>query len=102
MTSCSTCGLCPRRGGGSHPDGTGIDGGRPAGIEFLVLTAAQWGEVRWAEGTEIDRDEGVWTVPARQTKANREPLCGGALEFLDEARNTRGRNQPIPVSQSRW
>ena len=42
-----------------------------------------------AEWTEIDRDEGVWTVPARRTKANREhrvPLCGRALEILDGAR----------------
>ena len=59
-------------------------------FEFLVLTAARWGEVRWAEWTEVDRDEGVWTVPARRTKANREhrvPLCGRALEILDEARS---------------
>ena len=58
-------------------------------FEFVVLTAARWGEVRWAEWTEIDRDEGVWTVPARRTKANREhrvPLCGRALEILDGAR----------------
>ena len=65
----------------------------PAGrlaFEFLVLTAARWGEVRWAEWTEIDRDEGVWTVPARRMKANREhrvPLCGRAVEILDEARS---------------
>ena len=54
-----------------------------------VLTAARWGEVRWAEWTEIDRDEGVWTVPARRTKSNRQhrvPLCGRALEILDAAR----------------
>ena len=58
-------------------------------FEFLVLTAARWGAVRWAEWTEIDRDEGVWTVPARRTKPNREhrvPLCGRALEILDGAR----------------
>ena len=57
-------------------------------FEFLVLTAARWGEVRWAEWAEIDRDEGVWTVPARRTKANRQhrvPLCGRALEILDAA-----------------
>ena len=45
--------------------------------------------MRWAEWTEIDRDEGVWTVPARRMKANREhrvPLCGRAVEILDEAR----------------
>ena len=58
-------------------------------FEFLVLTAARWGEVRWAEWTEIDRDEGVWTVPPKRTKANREhrvPLCGRAMEILDESR----------------
>ena len=57
-------------------------------FEFLVLTAARWGEVRWAEWAEIDRDEGVWTVPARRTKANRQhrvPLCGRALEILAAA-----------------
>ena len=59
-------------------------------FEFLVLTAARWGEVRWAEWTEIDRDEGVWTVPAKRMKSNREhrvPLCGRAVEILDEARS---------------
>ena len=59
-------------------------------FEFLVLTAARWGEVRWAEWTEIDRDEGVWAVPARRMKSNREhrvPLCGRAVEILDEARS---------------
>ena len=53
-----------------------------------MLTAARWGEVRWAEWAEIDRDEGVWTVPARRTKANRQhrvPLCGRALEILEAA-----------------
>ena len=58
-------------------------------FEFLVLTAARWGEVRWAERTEIDRDEGVWTLPAKRTKANRQhrvPLCGRALEILDATR----------------
>ena len=58
-------------------------------FEFLVLTAARWGEMRWAEWTEIDRENGVWTVPAKRMKANREhrvPLCGRAVEILDEAR----------------
>ena len=56
-------------------------------LNILTLRARR-GE-RWAEWTEIDRDEGVWTVPAKRTKANREhrvPLCGRALEILDEAR----------------
>ena len=54
-------------------------------FEFLVLTAARWGEVRWAEWSEINRDEGVWAVSAKRTKANRQhrvPLCGRALEIL--------------------
>ena len=58
-------------------------------FEFLVLTAARWGEVRWAEWAEIDRDAGVWAVPAKRTKANRQhrvPLCGRALEILEAAR----------------
>ena len=55
-------------------------------LEFLVLTAARWGEVRWAEWAEIDRDAGVWTIPARRMKSNRKhrvPLCGRALEILE-------------------
>ena len=58
-------------------------------FEFLVLTAARWGEVRWAEWAEIDQDKGVWTLPAKRMKANRQhrvPLCGRALEILDTTR----------------
>ena len=58
-------------------------------FEFLVLTAARWGEVRGAEWAEIDRREGVWTVPATRMKAKREhrvPLCRPAMEILEEAR----------------
>ena len=57
-------------------------------FEFLVLTAARWSEVRGAEWVEIDRDAGVWTVPASRMKANRKhrvPLCGPALEILEAA-----------------
>ena len=36
----------------------------PLTFEFLVPTEARWGEARWAEWTEIDRDGGVWTVQA--------------------------------------
>ena len=58
-------------------------------FEFLVLTATRSGEARGAEWTEIDRDEGVWTIPAPRTKGNREhrvPLSRRALEILDDAR----------------
>ncbi len=84
-------------------------------FEFLVLTAARWGEVRWAEWEEIDRTGGVWTVPARRAKTNRQhrvPLCGRALEILEAARTlgagagplvfTGGQGKPLDDKQLRW
>ena len=84
-------------------------------FEFLVLTAARWGEVRWAEWSEIDRDGGVWTVPAKRMKANRKhrvPLCGRTLEILEEARTlgkgagalvfTRWQGKPLNDKELRW
>ena len=83
-------------------------------FEFLVLTAARWGEVRWAEWEEIDRDGRVWAVPARRAKTNRRhrvPLCGRALEILDAAQAleegagplvfTHGDGKPLHDSQLR-
>ena len=67
-------------------------------FEFLVLTAARWGEVRWAEWSEIDLGGAVWTVPATRMKAKREhrvPLCGRALEILDEARRLGGEDSRL-------
>ena len=84
-------------------------------FEYLVLTAARWSEVRWAEWEEIDRDAGVWTVPARRMKANRQhrvPLCGRALEILEAVQAldegtgplvfTRGQGKPLNDKQLRW
>ena len=83
-------------------------------LEFLVLTAARWGEVRWAEWEEIDRDGRVWTVPASRAKTNRRhrvPLCGRALEILEAAQAlgeeagplvfTHGGGRPLHDSQLR-
>ena len=67
-------------------------------FEFLVLTAARSGEVRGAEWSEIDREKGVWTVPASRMKTAREhrvPLCGRALEILDAARKLGDGESPI-------
>ena len=84
-------------------------------FEFLVLTAARWSEVRWAEWEEIDRSGRVWTIPARRMKANRQhrvPLCGRALEILkavqalDEGAGplvfTRGEGKPLNDKELRW
>ena len=67
-------------------------------FEFLVLTAARSGEVRGAVWTEIDRDEGVWTIPATRMKAKREqrvPLCRRAMEILDAARTLGEGGSPL-------
>ena len=58
-------------------------------FEFLVLTATRSGEVRGAVWTEIDRNQGVWTIPAGRMKGYREhrvPLTRPALEILKEAK----------------
>ena len=62
-------------------------------FEFLVLTVARWSEVRLAEWAEIDRAAGVWTVPETRMKTRREhrvPLCGRAMEIIEEARDLGG------------
>ena len=72
-------------------------------FEFLVLTAARWSEVRWAEWAEIDRDGRVWTVPARRAKTNRRhrvPLCERALEILDAAETLEGGAGPLVFTHS--
>ena len=67
-------------------------------FEFLVLTAARWGEVRGARWDEMDTEAHVWTVPAGRMKANREhrvPLCRRALDILDAARTLGGGASPL-------
>ena len=67
-------------------------------FEFLVLTAARSGEVLGAVWTEIDRDEGVWTIPATRMKAKREqrmPLCRRTIEILDAARTLGEGGGPL-------
>ena len=62
-------------------------------LEFLVLTAARSGEVRGAVWGEIDWSAGVWTIPAKRMKAEREhrvPLSAAATAVLDQMR-TIGR-----------
>ena len=73
-------------------------------LEFLVLTAARWGEVRGAVWTEIDWDEGVWTISTTRMKAKREhrvPLCGRAMEILDAVRTLREGISPLVFTHRR-
>ena len=65
-------------------------------FEFLVLTAARSGEVRFATWDEMDRAGRVWPLSAARMKMKRDhrvPLCGRAIEILDEARTARLRSQ---------
>ena len=71
-------------------------------FEFLVLTAARWSEVRWAEWAEIDRSGRVWTIPPRRMKTNRRhrvPLCGRALEILEAAQALSEGASPLVFSR---
>ena len=58
-------------------------------LEFLVLTAARAGEVRFATWGEVDIEAATWAVPGERMKAGREPrvpLSARALDILAEAR----------------
>lgn len=58
-------------------------------LEFTILTAARTSEVLGATWSEIDLDNGVWTVPAARMKAGREhrvPLCAPLLALLEGIR----------------
>lgn len=57
-------------------------------LEFLILTAARSQEVRLAEWSEFDLDNGLWTVPAGHMKMRHEhivPLSPQALAVLRSA-----------------
>ena len=59
-------------------------------LEFTTLTAVRSGEARLATWDEIDKSEGVWTIPASRMKRNLEhrvPLGYAAMDLLREARN---------------
>ena len=60
-----------------------------AAFEFLILTAARPGEVRFADWSEIDLDAGIWEIPAERMKARRShrvPLSDQAVAILRRVR----------------
>ena len=80
-------GTCPCRisSGETHLASTAP---QPLAFEFLVLTAARSGEVRFAAWDEMDTAGRVWTLSAERMKMKRDhrvPLCRRAVEILDEA-----------------
>jgi len=54
-------------------------------LEFLILTAVRSNTVRLATWKEIDLDEGIWNIPAANTKTrkpHRVPLSREAMDLL--------------------
>lgn len=59
----------------------------PLALKLTLVTAQRPGEVIAAEWDELDRVNGVWTLPAHKTKNARKhtvPLSGFAMELLAE------------------
>jgi integrase len=62
-------------------------------FEFLVLTASRSGEVRFAQWSEINRENATWHIPAERMKARRDhrvPLVPLTLELLEHAEGLSG------------
>lgn len=62
------------------------EGSAARALEFVVLTAARSGEVRFATWPEIDFRSRTWTVPAERMKSGREhrvPLSPAAISLLE-------------------
>ena len=68
-------------------------------FEFLVLTAARSGEVRFATWQEIDLNDRVWTIPGERMKAKRQhrvPLSSRSIDVLNAALDlAQGPTRPI-------
>ena len=55
-------------------------------VEFLVLTAARSGEVRFASWEEMDPEARTWVISMKAGREHRVPLQDRALAILEEAR----------------
>jgi integrase len=67
-------------------------------LEWLVLTGARSGEVRFARWDEIDEAATLWTVPATRMKARKEhhvPLAPRCLGVLQQARSYYGAGEIV-------
>jgi integrase len=55
-------------------------------VQLLVLTAQRRGEVIGMLWSELDLEQGLWTIPAQRTKSNRQhqvPLPSAAVTLLE-------------------
>ncbi len=69
-------------------------------LEFLILTAARSGEVRFATWDEIDFAARLWIVPANRMKAGKEhtvPLSDDTLKLLKALPRFEGSDYIFPA-----
>ena len=62
-------------------------------LEFTILTASRTSEALGAKWSEIDLDDGVWTVPAERMKGGKEhqvPLSKRVVAILGDLPRERG------------
>ncbi len=75
------------------------DGVGARALEFLILTAARSGEVRYATWSEFDLESRIWTVPKERMKAGREhrvPVSEPAAALLLRLPRLDGSNVVFP------
>ena len=66
-------------------------------LEAAILTAARSGEIRGAIWSEVDLENGLWTVPAERMKAGKEhvvPLSPAAKRVFERAADLRAASSP--------
>lgn len=67
-----------------------------AALKLMALLYPRPGELRQAEWSEFDLDDGVWTIPAARAKMRREhrkPLPPVAIDVLRDLRNHTGNRR---------
>jgi len=76
-----------------------VDGMGARALEFAILCASRSNEVRGATWSEIDEAAGVWTIPAKRMKAEKEhriPLSPAALALLESVPRIVGTDLIFP------
>lgn len=69
--------------------------GTRAALQLMALLFQRPGELRFAEWTEFDLEEAVWTIPAKRMKMRREqhvPLPRQAVAIIKELREYQDRS----------
>ena len=74
-------------------------------LEFVILTACRSGEARFAQWSEIDLEERLWTIPAsrmKQGREHRQPLNDQAISVLKNMQALRDESDlDLPVTSKK-